>query len=188
MSTHGLVEQTAIATYNNNAVGNYGFVDFKEVCLLGQSPYNPAVSGLAAFLREHGSAHEGAESIAKKLVMSQNRHFVATDDYGMNAGEIFGYAATTSIKELVNVPRFVARGGALMGDYARTMAALLHAALEDELILDRPLMADVPNLHDSSFFTNAGMYLNPAETEGVAQASSLVAVYNTLQSAYGLGA
>ncbi|MGF7228857.1 MAG: hypothetical protein ACQR33_02620 [Candidatus Saccharibacteria bacterium] len=185
MAALRLVEQEPATSYFNGDSQKHDSVDFREIYLRGQSAYNPAVSGLAEFVWRCGRTGEGAEAISHNLVASQDRHFVATSPYGLHAGDVYGYAATTGISELLYVSTLVSRDGSLTGSYRRTMAALLHAALDDEP--DRALMIEIVDTQDKPFFAEAGMQVQLDGLETMARAESLVAIYNSLSVTYDLG-
>lgn len=183
--SYGLIERTPTATYQNASI-SHDYVEFKELNLRGQSAYNPAVSGLAAFIREHGNTHEGAESIAFSLVRSDDRHFAATDAYGLNTGRVFAHGSITSLDEVVFAHSITTPDKSPRGDYRRTAAGLLYCALLDEAQSDRPLIASVANEAEKDFYTELGMNVYTDVTSLTAASGSLVNVFNTLGSVYEL--
>lgn len=183
--SYGLIERTPTATYQNSSV-SHDYVEFKELNLRGQSAYNPAVSGLAAFIREHGNTHEGAESIALNLVRSTDRHFAATDAYGLNTGRIFAHGSTTSLDEVVFAHKITTPESSLNGEYRRTAAGLLYCALQDELHADRPFVASVAQEDERSFYLELDMNVYEEGASYAASAGSVVNVYHALGRVYEL--
>jgi hypothetical protein len=183
--SYGLIERTPTATYQNSSV-SHDYVEFKELNLRGQSAYNPAVSGLAAFIRKHGNTHEGAESIALNLVRSEDRHFAATDAYGLNTGRVFAHGSTTSLEEVMFAHSITTPGGSLAGEYRRTAAGLLYCALQDETHSDRPFVASVATEDEREFYLELGMNVYQDVNSFTATAGSLAHVYHALERAYEL--
>lgn len=183
--SYGLIERTPTAIYQNTC-NAYDYVEFKELNLRGQSAYNPAVSGLAAFIRECGSTHEGAESIALNLVRSDDRHFAATDAYGLNTGRVFAHGSTTNLEEVVFAHGITTSDGSLAGEYRRTAAGLLYCALHDETLPDRPLVASVTREDEYAFYTELGMNVYEDDNSFIATAGSLTNVYYALERVYEL--
>ncbi len=183
--SYGLIERTPTATYQN-ATSTHDYVEFKELNLRGQSAYNPAVSGLAAFMREYGKTHEGAESIALDLVRSNDRHFAATDAYGLNTGRVFAHGSTTSLDEVVFAHNITTPDRSLRGEYLRTAAGLLYCALQDETQSDRPLIASVTHEDEQEFYLELGMNVYQDVNSLTATAGSLTSVYHALGRVYEL--
>lgn len=183
--SYGLIERTPTATYQNSSI-SHDYVEFKELNLRGQSAYNPAVSGLAAFIREHGNTHEGAESIALNLVRSTDRHFAATDAYGLNTGRIFAHGSTTSLDEVVFAHGITTPAGSLNSDYRRTAAGLLYCALQDEVHSDRPFVASVVREDEQAFYLELDMNVYEDVNSFAASAGSVVDVYHALGRVYEL--
>ncbi len=185
--SYGLIEHTPTATYLN-ASNEYDYVEFKELNLRGQSAYNPAVSGLAAFIREYSTRQEGAESIALSLVQSNDRHFAATDAYGLNTGRVFAHAATTSLEEVVFSHNITTLGDSLTGEYRRTAAGILYCALKDEAQSDRPLVVSVAHENEQGFYAELGMNVYADGSNFMATSGSLASVYHALERTYELSA
>jgi hypothetical protein len=183
--SYGLIERTPTATYQN-ATSTHDYVEFKELNLRGQSAYNPAVSGLAAFIRECSNTHEGAESIARNLVQSDDRHFAATDAYGLNTGRVYAHGSTTSLDEILFTHAVTTPDGQLMGEYRRTAAGLLYCALHDEIQLDRPMVSHIVNEDEQLFYAELGMNVHVHDDSYMATAGSLASVYHALERVHEL--
>ena len=181
--TYPLIEGPPIASYATQDMASY--VDYKELNLKDQSPYNPAVAGLAAFIWHCSHAAVGAEATANSLVASDARHFAATDPSGLHGGIIHAYSATTSLDEMLFVREIVTADCSLTGRYKRVAATLLYCAMTDERI-DKPVVAAVPSVQDMPFFEHIGMQRTDDEAARLAYAQSTYAVSTAIVKYYNL--